>query len=674
VNETSACIDGHQKLSLPTDHLKINKYYGPDDPSFKKVYPEIWKMAQNAVKVVEQRFNPRTIVQDDLGVPKAHLECLRFLFLTNPHEDLAAIRRLKGERVKGTCEWLLVQEQYTAWLVEDGLQLLRLIGGPGIGKTMISTCLVDELEKRARISPTMTFAYYFCDNKNEKRNTATAIIRGLLLQLLRQHHVFFRYIQPEFNLRKDALFDNFDALWQILCKILGDFNEGQIYILIDALDECEESTRRALLFELGKLFTPTGTAGTANIKFVITSRPEIDDELPDIGKYIRVDSAKVNADLSDFINVKVDELPSRFPGALKKDIKEVLTKQAGGTFLWASLVLDGISKTKVISKVRAKLLELPSSLGQVYDRILKSIDDENKEDAILILQWVVIARRPLTTRELAMARALDFKKWKRNVLPQADALEELNYDYRCCEPLLYHDTKTDTINLVHQSVKDYLLGSAILKNGELSRYYIAADKTNLLIFQTCWRFLSMEEFNQGRTIIKRDEQNRLKPVSLPKEYFDSYDFLLYSSKEWQEHALAASPALVTDYEFKQDTLEKASTLRDSWLLRVAKEGHGAVLQQLLEKGAELEAKDYGDRTPLSWAAENGHEAVVRLLLEKGAELEAKDYGDRTPLLWAAWRGHEAVVRLLLEKGAELEAKDDGRTPLLWAAWRGTRRW
>jgi ankyrin repeat protein len=34
---------------------------------------------------------------------------------------------------------------------------------------------------------------------------------------------------------------------------------------------------------------------------------------------------------------------------------------------------------------------------------------------------------------------------------------------------------------------------------------------------------------------------------------------------------------------------------------------------LLEKGAELEAKSYNGRTPLSWAAEKEHEAVVKLL-------------------------------------------------------------
>jgi ankyrin repeat protein len=40
---------------------------------------------------------------------------------------------------------------------------------------------------------------------------------------------------------------------------------------------------------------------------------------------------------------------------------------------------------------------------------------------------------------------------------------------------------------------------------------------------------------------------------------------------------------------------------------------------LLERGAELEYKDYNGQTPLSWAAENGHEAVGKLLLKKGAE-------------------------------------------------------
>jgi hypothetical protein len=141
VNEKSACIDGHRKLGLPTDHLKINKYSGPEDPSFNYVYPAIREMAQNADEIVQRRLNPQPIVRDNSGVPKEHLECLQSLFLTNPPDDLAAIRRSKGNRVEGTCEWLLVQKEYTAWLVEDNTQLLRLVGAPGIGNTMISSFL-----------------------------------------------------------------------------------------------------------------------------------------------------------------------------------------------------------------------------------------------------------------------------------------------------------------------------------------------------------------------------------------------------------------------------------------------------------------------------------------------------------------------------------------------------
>jgi hypothetical protein len=66
----------------------------------------------------------------------------------------------------------------------------------------------------------------------------------------------------------------------------------------------------------------------------------------------------------------------------------------------------------------------------------------------------------------------------------------------------------------------------------------------------------------------------------------------------------------------------------------------------------LKSKDkrYG-RMPLLWAAYSGHEAVVELLLEKGAELESKDepYG-WTPLSWAAESGHEAVVKHCLRSG------------------------
>lgn len=103
-------------------------------------------------------------------------------------------------------------------------------------------------------------------------------------------------------------------------------------------------------------------------------------------------------------------------------------------------------------------------------------------------------------------------------------------------------------------------------------------------------------------------------------------------------------------------------------------GREAVVQLLLERGADIETKGFLDRTPLSRAAELGHEAVAKLLLERGADIEAKDFSRLTPLALAAEWGHESVVKLLLEGGADSKVKDSlGITPLMWAAENGHGR-
>ncbi|KAH0537212.1 hypothetical protein FGG08_005991, partial [Glutinoglossum americanum] len=79
------------------------------------------------------------------------------------------------------------------------------------------------------------------------------------------------------------------------------------------------------------------------------------------------------------------------------------------------------------------------------------------------------------------------------------------------------------------------------------------------------------------------------------------------------------------------------------LINAARQGQETVVQQLLEKGADVNAKDgYHKKPALHWAAQDGHEAVVRLLLEKGADVNAKNSYENTALHWAAQDGHEAV--------------------------------
>ncbi len=529
--------------------------------------------------------------------------------------------------------------------------MLRLVGAPGIGKTMISSYLVDELDKRAQITSDMVFAYYFCDNKDDKRNTAIAIIRGLLLQLLRQRPLLFKHIQEDYDQMRDRVFDNFDALWRILLKILRDPNAGQIYLLIDALDECDKSSRgfrQAFLASLADLFSTPQGSEIMNVKLIITCRPESDilDELNYLRGLIRIDSGKINADLSKYVDTRVNELSTKknYPPKLKQDIQVVLSEKAGGTFLWVSLILKDISETTVISKVRTKLSSLPSSLSEVYSRILNKIQEDDVGNAIFILQWVVTARRPLTIDELAMARALGPEGWDEYTIPTADTLDELKDGFKFCEPLVYLDDVTQTINLVHQSAKDYLLEEDLQGNIHLSMYRIIPDKANSCILDICWKYLSMKEFSQD--IIEHAAKETIWGLS--QERLQTRCFLQYAIEEWQEHALAASPAVITDFLWESDIFNRVSLLRDHWLQRAAGKGDDAVVRKLLAANADVNAAAADDDGPtaLQAAAGGGHLEVVERLLAANADVNAAaaDDGGRTALQAAA--GHEAIMMVL----------------------------
>ena len=113
------------------------------------------------------------------------------------------------------------------------------------------------------------------------------------------------------------------------------------------------------------------------------------------------------------------------------------------------------------------------------------------------------------------------------------------------------------------------------------------------------------------------------------------------------------------------------------LHRAAQHGTPAVVQALLNAGAEVDAwaKGYGvdagwDYTPLHEAVgENRNLEVAATLLRAGANVHARGEAGRTPLHRAAANNPDpAVVRLLLDAGGEVNARGTlGRTPLHEAA-------
>ncbi len=104
------------------------------------------------------------------------------------------------------------------------------------------------------------------------------------------------------------------------------------------------------------------------------------------------------------------------------------------------------------------------------------------------------------------------------------------------------------------------------------------------------------------------------------------------------------------------------------LHRAAQQGDLARIQELIEAGADVNARDGQQHLPpLIYAVKDGHEEVVRELLDAGADVNARAPSGWTPLLGASDEGHETIARWLLERGADPNAADgDGDTPLLKA--------
>jgi hypothetical protein len=96
----------------------------------------------------------------------------------------------------------------------------------------------------------------------------------------------------------------------------------------------------------------------------------------------------------------------------------------------------------------------------------------------------------------------------------------------------------------------------------------------------------------------------------------------------------------------------------------------SVKRMLEMKSIDVEAKQKGEedgRTCLINAARNGHLDICRLLIDKGAQVNAKDSIGCTPLHLAAWKGHIEILRPLCDRGADIEARNqDGSRPLHYA--------
>ena len=98
--------------------------------------------------------------------------------------------------------------------------------------------------------------------------------------------------------------------------------------------------------------------------------------------------------------------------------------------------------------------------------------------------------------------------------------------------------------------------------------------------------------------------------------------------------------------------------RSCTLMDAVRDDDRELVSKTLEAGEDVRQTNAYLRTPLHKAAYySGHPEVIESLIRRGADVNARDKGNWTALHLATRNGHLEAVRLLLDAGSELTVQD-----------------
>ena len=379
--------------------------------------------------------------------------------------------------------------------------------------------------------------------------------------------------------------------------------------------------------------------------------------------------------------------------------------------------------------VRRTLDELPESLDETYERVLKEIKKPNRAHARRLLQCLVVAVRPLQVEELAEVLAVDFDI--------ADGIPKLNAKWRwedeeqallaSCSSLIaiVESGESRVVQFSHFSVREFLTSTRLAtSSGEVVRYHIALEPAHTILAQACMSILLRSD--------DRDEQGGVGVGN-------NSPLARYAAEHWAAHAQfddvlshlrtsmeslfdqdrpyfgawvklydidTSPPTSSTFYVFTPYAKRAASPLyyaalcgfqdlvkylivkypqhlnaSGGWymtpLVAALARKQFQTAELLRISGADPNVQCYDGNTPLHSAACYGDVETVQVLLNLGAEVNIRNDKGRSPLNYISSgsgggpRFHQSlanIARLLLDRGADINARDsDGWTPLHYTA-------
>ena len=361
--------------------------------------------------------------------------------------------------------------------------------------------------------------------------------------------------------------------------------------------------------------------------------------------------------------------------------------------------------------VRRTLEELPDSLDETYERMLREIRKPNHGHAYRLLQCLVVAVRPLRVEELAEVLAFDF---------DTGGTPKLNPGWRwedqeeavtsACSSLVTIVKNGDSrvVQFSHFSVKEFLTADRLAEPiRDVTRYHIRLEAAHTVLAQACLGVLLLLDDRVNQDSIKSfplaryaaqhwpthgGVENALSRIKDQMECLFDADkphyatwLWIYNEGGWGHSMRTAHPekpgAAPLYYAARLGFRGLAEHLISKYPEHVnakggyeltqmhaaASAGHTNILSLLTEHGGDVNSRGRYNETPLHRASENARLEAGKFLLDSGADIDAGGNQNFTPLSRAAFQGHIEFAQMLLERGAAIDAPDiDGMTPLHWA--------
>ncbi|KAF2440363.1 HET-domain-containing protein, partial [Karstenula rhodostoma CBS 690.94] len=573
------------------------------------------------------------------------------------------------QRQAGTGIWLVEGEQFTRWKASAASRLW-LHGIPGCGKTILSSTIIENMLHHCGDDPSMVTAYFYFDFKDTQKQGPELAIRSLLSQLLQRAVITPKSI--------DALFASCEntgrlpPLHEFLEAVRSTLQEfGQVYIIIDALDECKQRSELMDMLETVAGWQPN------NLHLLLTSRKERDIE-SSLEKIVTEEDTiclqrdEVDKDIQRYIQQRLSDDKGlakwNKDAAVRQEIEAAMMSGARGMFRWAVCQLDRLGKCRNRMMLRKSLATLPQTLDQTYEYILSDISEEDSDYAMRILQWLTFSERPLSIEEIAEVVALDAARdpaFDRDEVLE-DPLEVLNICSSLVTVTVVEETspgrsarvmRKRIAALAHYSVQEYLVSDRI-KQGPAKRYGMEKVECQTSITKGCLKYLAQLQ----------------QPLSW--ETLPASALAIYVARFWGHHLRKTEEEMK---EVSRLAMELLSMERPAYLTWIQLSdpdwpGLSTITKTLLDQGVDINAQGGAFGNALQAASLEGHEDVVRILLDdKTTDVNTQGGYYGNALQAASLEGHEKVVQMLLTSADVNAQGGDFGNALQAASLRGHER-